>query len=290
LNESIQRILDESRKRGLHLILANQHLSQLRAAGDTVYNAIMTDAQTKVIFGGLSTEDAEIMVKEVFLDLNLEEPKDSLTRKAAVGQEKIVLTSGSSGRTTSTGTSRSRGTTVSVTSGTGYGEQESETTPEYVDGTEGPTTRAWGVQTNHSDTETEGWSDTTTDASSEAVSEMSGWTESFKTIYEDAVGGVFTLEEQRYRKVAWLKKQPRQMALLVRPPDFSLVPFRVADVRAPLASKEMAVAFIEERFRAIPYVVPETESLAEIDDRVLSLKGVAYGPVRNPEEFDPWED
>jgi type IV secretory pathway VirB4 component len=45
LNESIQRILDESRKRGLHLILANQHLAQLRAAGATVYSAVLTDAQ-----------------------------------------------------------------------------------------------------------------------------------------------------------------------------------------------------------------------------------------------------
>jgi len=290
LNESIQRMLDESRKRGLHLILANQHLSQLRAAGDAVYSAIMTDAQTKVIFGGLSTEDAETMVKEVFLDLDLEEPKDSLTRKAAVGQEKIVLRSGSSGRTTSTGTTRSRGTTVSVMSGTGYGENESESTPENLDGTDGPTTRAWGVQVNASEAETEGWSDTTTDAFSEAISEMSGWTESFKTIYEDAVGGVFTLEEQRYKKVAWLKKQPRQMALLVRPPDFSLVPFRVADVSEPLVSEEMAAAFVEERFRAIPCVVPERESLAEIDDRALSIKGVAYGPVRVPEDFDPLDD
>ena len=29
------------------------------------------------------------MVKEVFLDLDLEEPKESLTRKVAVGQEQV---------------------------------------------------------------------------------------------------------------------------------------------------------------------------------------------------------
>ncbi len=59
LNESIQRILDESRKRSLHLILANQNLAQLQAAGETVYKAVMGGAQTKVVFGGGEYDDAD---------------------------------------------------------------------------------------------------------------------------------------------------------------------------------------------------------------------------------------
>jgi hypothetical protein len=289
LNESIQRILDESRKRGLHLILANQHLAQLRAAGETVYKAIMTDAQTKVIFGGLATEDAETMVKEVFLDLNLQEPKDSLTRRAAVGQEKIILKGGSSGQSTTTGRSTSQGTTVSVTEGVGYSVSESESEAEYADGSEGSTTHAWGVHESASSGETQSTSESSTESFSESISEMSSWAESFKTIYENVVGGLFSLEEQRYKKVAWLKKQPQQMALLVRP-DYALIPFRVTDVREPLVNERMTGRFVEQRFRALPFVVSETESLAEIDDRVGVLNQLAYGDTKKPEDFDPWEE
>jgi len=67
INEDIGRILDEARKFGLHLILAHQHLSQLKKAGEEVYSAVMTNAQTKVVFGGLSPEDARIMAELIFM-------------------------------------------------------------------------------------------------------------------------------------------------------------------------------------------------------------------------------
>ena len=46
INEDIGRILDEGRKFGLHLILAHQHLSQLKEAGESVYRAVMQNART----------------------------------------------------------------------------------------------------------------------------------------------------------------------------------------------------------------------------------------------------
>ena len=58
INEDVARILDEGRKFGLHLILAHQHLAQLKKAGEDIYHSVMTDAKTKIIFGGLSAEDA----------------------------------------------------------------------------------------------------------------------------------------------------------------------------------------------------------------------------------------
>ena len=79
VNEDIGRILDEGRKFGLHLILAHQHLAQLKKAGEEVYQAVMTDAKTKVIFGGLNTEDARVLAEQVFLgELDLEDPKKIL--------------------------------------------------------------------------------------------------------------------------------------------------------------------------------------------------------------------
>ena len=58
INEDIGRILDECRKFGLHLILAHQHLGQIEE-DPRIYKAIMQNARTKMIFGGMMPEDAE---------------------------------------------------------------------------------------------------------------------------------------------------------------------------------------------------------------------------------------
>jgi hypothetical protein len=277
LNESIQRMLDESRKRGLHLILANQHLSQLREAGDTVYSAVMTDAQTKVIFGGLFDEDTEIMVKEVFLDLNLEEPKKSLTRRVAVGQEQIILRSGSSGTSTSKGRARMEAESHGRHSGTSSGGSSGESQPVFDDGTQGPITGAWGIQSGAMEGESSGTISAVTESETESVTSMSGWTESFKTIYADVDGGVYTLEEQRYRKKAWLKKQPRQMALLVTP-DLHPIPFRAADVLPPKSNKAMQERLVEERFNALPFVQSTHDANMLIEARTRALKEQVDAP------------
>ena len=288
LNESIQRILDESRKRGLHLILANQHLSQLRAAGDTVYSAIMTDAQTKVIFGGLETEDAETLVKEVFLDLDLEEPKHSLTRRVAVGQEAVILRSGSTGRGATTGRARTRASGYSTSTGTSTGESESESRTRYPDATESEVaTGAWGVSASTTTSESYSYSEAETESEAASVTEMTGWVESFKTLYADAITP-YTLEEQRYKKVAWLKKQPRQMALLVQP-DFSLIPFRVATVTEPAVLPGKLARFVQRRREALPFVLPAHESNRLIEERRRALQQRLGGPdeIR---EIDPYEN
>lgn len=291
LNESIQRILDESRKRGLHLILSHQHLSQLKEAGETVYSAVMTDAQTKVIFGGIRDEDGMQMVKEVFLDLNLEEPKESLTRRVAVGQERIIMRSGGSSSSQATGSSSTRGTTTNRIASFSNGKSQSESRLMSADGVydqEAPVTMAWGMTQGESYGDSDGLSESEAQSISEVIAENNGWTEAFQTIYADAVGGHFSLEEQRYKKAAWLRRQPKQMALLALP-DFSLTPFRVADVRPARVTEKATDTFIENRFRELPYVSPEQEVLEHIAARGLSLKNPAGDSLEKAEhEFDPW--
>jgi hypothetical protein len=59
-------ILDGGRKYGLHLILAHQHPQQLLTRDPEVYYSTLTNARIKVIFGGLSYEDAELLAREAF--------------------------------------------------------------------------------------------------------------------------------------------------------------------------------------------------------------------------------
>lgn len=85
INEDIGRILDEGRKFSLHLTLSHQHLAQLKKAGDNVYQSVMTDAKTKVVFGGLSPEDAKVLAELMFLqEIDLDEYKHSMDRPTVV--------------------------------------------------------------------------------------------------------------------------------------------------------------------------------------------------------------
>lgn len=64
LTNDIPRILARSAKRGLHLVLAHQWLEQLRERGNGIYHGVM-GIQNKVIFGGISDEDAGILADQL---------------------------------------------------------------------------------------------------------------------------------------------------------------------------------------------------------------------------------
>src|SRR5260370_27141177 len=59
-------MLDQAAKYGIHLFLFHQHLSQLRQLDEQAYGAVMTNARSKAVFGGLSREDARTMAEEIF--------------------------------------------------------------------------------------------------------------------------------------------------------------------------------------------------------------------------------
>ncbi len=177
------------------------------------------------------------------------------------GQEKVILKSGGKGRSSGVATMHGTGTAEGHTTAQAIGDSTSGGVVTYPDGTEGPTTEAWGLNYTASDGTSYVTSETSAETRSQSETDMNSWTEAFKTTYGTAVGGHFSLEEQRYKKVAWLKKQPVQMALLVRP-DFSLVPFRVSDVTKPRTNERMTNKFIQKRYKAIPCVMPDTDSLA----------------------------
>jgi type IV secretory pathway TraG/TraD family ATPase VirD4 len=72
-------ILDGGRKFGLHLILAHQHLGQLREKDPEVYYSTLTNARTKIVFGGLNDEDVDLIAKELFTgEFDPDEVKDEI--------------------------------------------------------------------------------------------------------------------------------------------------------------------------------------------------------------------
>lgn len=66
VTQDIADILDQGHKFGLRLILAHHSLEQLREQNQRVYAAVMQNAKIKIMYGGLTFENAEVLAKELF--------------------------------------------------------------------------------------------------------------------------------------------------------------------------------------------------------------------------------
>lgn len=66
VSHDIADMLAETRKFGLHAILAHQTLAQVREESEKLYAAVMGIARSKAVFGGLARADAQAMADEIF--------------------------------------------------------------------------------------------------------------------------------------------------------------------------------------------------------------------------------
>jgi len=118
VTKDIARTLEEARKFKLFMILAHQHLAQLKKEDEYLYASVMTNCKSKVVFGGLSKEDTDIMTDELmtgFVDLKSIKDETFSTKE----RHRLEL------RTTrSTTTSRSKGESSSDNFGTSEGTTE----------------------------------------------------------------------------------------------------------------------------------------------------------------------
>lgn len=127
LSPDIARILDESAKFGLSLVLSHQHLGHLREAGQAIFDSVMTNPNVRVVFGGLNPDDAEYLSRLIFRGtLNLQKPKAKLYRMQAVGNDRVLLGSSSTSRSESTTHATSHSETTAETESTSRTESEAE--------------------------------------------------------------------------------------------------------------------------------------------------------------------
>ena len=266
INNTIGRILDEGRKFGLHLILAHQHLAQLKEAGEKVYSSVMTNARSKVIFGGLTAEDARVLVDNVFLgELDLQEGKPAFYRPTVVGVATRYFENISRGQSTTRTRTESESYTEgenvtegqsfaeafgtvyspkSKTTGKGYASLTNMATdsPDHVSESVseplGPassenTSQVDSTSTSEIDSETYGYSV----SEGETESKQEGTTEGLEPIYQMLSGESYSLEEQVYRTMAEMVNQRTQHAVVRptgKPPTFMKTP----NVFAPRESDE----------------------------------------------------
>lgn len=181
ITRDIARALEECRKYKLFMILAHQHLAQLKKDDEYLYASVLTNCKNKVVFGGLSREDAEVMTDEIvtgFVDLkrikdetyatkvrHIEETRivrgksagvtrgtsegESLTESESTGRTEGETHGSSKGLTKTRGESVTKGASETKGESTGYGTQRT------VSDTRG---KSAGITEGSSETATAGWS------------------------------------------------------------------------------------------------------------------------------------
>lgn len=280
INEDIGRILDEGRKFGLHQILAHQHLAQLKQAGEAVYHSVMTDAKTKVVFGGLDTEDARVLAEQIFLgELDLEEAKVKFNKPVVVGYIRSWLKGYLESRSRSAGSGRGSGRA----GGQGYGSSESVTTlPAGLLGDE-----VMSMQTGSSGFTSEQWSES--DSRFEGEGESEAWSEheTREPVLEERPTKEYSLEEQIHKAMALMVNQPQRHAIIKLAKEkarFTETPF----VKEGYARAERVRNFKEQCFGLTDFVQPRALIEDQLTRRAEQLENearLALLPPDDPKSF-----
>lgn len=268
-NEDTAQILDQCRKWGLHLILAHQHLSQLERVSKSLLQSVLTNAKSKLVFGGLTPEDAEILARQIFLgEFDLNEEKLRLLSRKVTDYREETRTVQSWSRGTSSSWSESSGlSTMEGWSSTQGGGETHSATPYPSDPT---------VTTSTS------WSQALSAGSGSSAMSGRGETESesygestvpfLVPVWGEETAGVQfrSLEEQLHRAMALLVNQPTRHGLLKLPNQ------KVMAVQAPLVqpghANEARVARYRERCCAVAaFIKPREAAEDEIAQRQAEL-------------------
>ena len=206
LTGDVERMLDQTRKFGLHLTLAHQRLGQLRQRGEDIYDAVMEGAQTKLVFGVQKMANASELAVELFGNtFDLETPKTSMDKPVVVAQIPIWLQSES------------------------YSESEASSYSESSSSTVGGSSYEVGEETVEVDSSTD--TDSSGYSSSSSKSETKGRQQTLKSVFEERPTQLFSLEELTHLAAVRLRRlQTRE-----------IVAYRVGD-KEPLMGKTPEIA------------------------------------------------
>ena len=263
LTQDVVRMLDETRKFGLHVILAHQRLAQLRAHGEEIYNGVMGGAANKIVFRLEDDTDAQIVALQVMRDhINLERPKHILDKPIVVDEVPIWLDSESQSLGESEGKSATESSGWSSLAGASDG------TGEGFQVLEGQPPEQTGASTSRSAFAADGSSGgfAATESQSTFTGNTHGRSQTLKPVRRILPTAVHSFEEEVHRLVNILRRLPHRVAM-AQPAGCTAVRIRTPDVTAPLVWPEMVDAFCASASSASPYVVSVQSADAELHAR-----------------------
>lgn len=308
VNKDIERIGTECRKFGLHMVLAHQTLAQLKEAGEAVYQAVMACAQTKVVFGGLSKQEAVEMADEIYstysdspherAEIDLQESVKALEKETVVGHKIINLESHtqsiSEGDSDSIGRSEGAGRSIGGGSSDSIGNTDSHSfgvshMRELHSGNIRRTHQSgdsYGSSSAH--TNSSNWSESSFSSSSRShahsTQEGESWTvaEAIIPILEKRASQVYSRDTQIHKLSDFLRAQKSQFAIIKLHEQRTQV-VKTPFVKDVYAKEERINDFVERVYKLTDYATPRGEIVKQIEDRHQELERQAL-LFANPEE------
>ncbi|HEY1615605.1 MAG TPA: type IV secretory system conjugative DNA transfer family protein [Rhizomicrobium sp.] len=282
LSGDIERVLDQTRKFGLHAVLAHQRLGHLKARGEGIYNAVMS-ITNKIVLGGLSDADAEVMTREIMRDdIDLERPKRTITMPVVTDEVPFWLEAESSSEGYSDNYAVSRSENISSQSGTSASLSETFGATGFAIGNR--QSIASGTTTSEGTTTTQTTS--TTEGFSRSWSKSQGRSQTLRSIREERPTTYYSLEESFHFALKKLRNLPDRAAIVKRRGERT-VRVNTVEVKPLLTMPETLRRFREKSAATSPCVSTIADATAEIAERQRSMLGVSPDGVV---EADFWHE
>jgi hypothetical protein len=249
--------LDEARGFGLHLTMAHQFPNQLLDRGDNgrrVYNSIMENASSKVVFRLTHEENLSVMAKWLFMGvMDPDEIKHEMYSTKVMEYREEMRTSYSRSRGSSSGEGKFTGTTGSRSTG---GRIDEGIEDEAI---------SW----NQSDANSGGTSDTWTSSESEGETESSVL---IPVLGKELSHVQFrSLEEQLFRSMAVLFDQEQRQGVArcvgMSAPVSLLTPM----VQKKPGSAARTKQYLDSCYQKLPFALPSAIAHKQLADRTANF-------------------
>jgi hypothetical protein len=245
--------LDEARGFGLHFTMAHQFPNQLLDRGDNgrrIYNSIMENASSKVVFRLTHRENLEPLAQWLFMGtMNPDEIKHELYSTKVMEYREELRTSYTKGTGTSSGGGEFAGTTTSRSDGGVIRDSE-----------EGDAS-SW----SESGADSEGTSSTWTDSETESETESSVL---IPVMGKELSNVQFrSLDEQLFRAMAVLFDQQERFSVTRLVGMSAPVSIRTPTIQKLPPFPEQAARYLNRCYEKLPFALPGATALKQITDR-----------------------
>jgi len=284
-------IFEQSRKFGLHLILAHQNLGQLREAGERIFGTVINEAAVKVIFQINEPDSADYLARLVFSSkVDPNKIKDVLTKPTVVGYTIETLISYSQAESNSYFDSESWATNQSENSGMTITELPTAHTLDEARKTEAVSSNT-GIGSTHGSTYGTG------------TSNSSGYTETptVLPVYENRPGGTWPIEEQMFVLANEITSLPIQHGIISikaakkkQAAGSETLKFRALDVADLHTPKFITKEYRQELRWQNPYILSSKKAQKLAEKRQVKLiekinKERQQERVEREDGFEVWD-
>jgi hypothetical protein len=261
---TIAENLDEARGYGLHLTMAHQFPNQLLDRGDNgkrVYNSIMENASSKIVFRLTHEENLSVMAKWLFMGvMNPDEIKHELySTKVMQYREELKEVRGES-----------------TSSGSSHGSQRGRASGAGMGGTKsfrGDDTSDDPQSTSESESEFSSESGSDSESYSESTSSSVSYVPTIVPILGKELSHVQfrSLEEQLFRSMAVLFDQQQRHGVGRLVGMSAPVSIRTPDIEKMPGSPERAARYLEMCYKKLPFALKNDDVKKQLAERAEGL-------------------